>query len=73
MLTKLNVISALILISLIIKLKKPYPIHKKMMTIKKAIQKNQKTTKTTITNVFKNKKTRLLIIYHSLSHHVAFF
>lgn len=73
MLAGLDVISALILVSLVIKLKEPYPIHKKMMTIKEAIQKNRETAKTAIANVFKNKKTRLLVIYRSLSHHVAFF
>jgi MFS family permease len=73
MLAGLDVISALILVSLVIKLKEPYPIHKKMMTIKEAIQKNRETAKTAIANVFKNKKMRLLVIYRSLSHHVAFF
>ncbi|MEI7557902.1 MAG: hypothetical protein WCJ45_03615 [bacterium] len=68
----MDVISASILVYLVTQLKEPYPIQTKGKDLRTAIQENRETAKTAIANVFKNRSMRLLVIYRSLSHHVAF-
>jgi len=69
----LDVLFAMILILLTIQLKEPDFIQEKFDSFKHILSKNFYVAKTALKKVFFDKNMRLLLIYRSLSSHVAFF
>jgi hypothetical protein len=63
----------MILIFLTIQLKEPNFIQEKFDSFKHILSKNFDVAKTALKKVFFDKNMRLLLIYRSLSSHVAFF
>jgi MFS family permease len=68
----LDVALATVLIVLVLQLKEIMK-KPKFRTLKQIFYKNVKTGKIALSNVFRNNRLRLLLIYRSLSHHMLFF
>jgi MFS family permease len=68
----LDIIFALVLVILTLQLKEINPIKDKLFSIKRIFLDNYETAKNALRNIFVSKDMRTLLIYRSLSNHVAF-
>jgi MFS family permease len=69
----LDVLFAITLIILVLKLTETTKLRKGVLTWKKALDENMHIAKVALKNVFHNSKLKLFMIYRSLSHHMLFF